>query len=162
MSRRTRVEPRERRRADVAFISTRTIVASRHTALGSESTYADQRAGRYSQERGQRHFYPQDRVDWRPNTAQRQVGRAAGSRGAVQPSQLRGRRRGNLVFRVAQLVEQDFPCAEDAALDRTDSTTANRSRLIVSQAGYSDQEERLSLTAVSPSKAWATFCSSRW
>ena len=44
-----------------------------------------------------------------------------------------------------ELVEQDCPCAEDAALDRANSTTADPSRLVVRQSGNSNQEECFSL-----------------
>ena len=51
----------------------------------------------------------------------------------------------NLVFPAAQFVEQNLPCAGDAALDRANSTTADASRLVVRHAGYSNQEECFSL-----------------
>ena len=52
-----------------------------------------------------------------------------------------------------ELVEQDCPCAEDAALDRAGSTTADPSRLVVRQPGNSNQEECFSLAGGQPFKS---------
>ena len=57
------------------------------------------------------------------------------------------------VFPAAELVEQDCPCAEDAALDRANSTTADPSRLVVRQSGNSNKEERFSLAVGQPFKS---------
>jgi hypothetical protein len=52
----------------------------------------------------------------------------------------------------AQLAEQDLPCTENTTLDCTDSATGNSCRLVVSQTGYSNQEQRFSLTNRHPVK----------
>jgi hypothetical protein len=57
------------------------------------------------------------------------------------------------VFPATQLVEQDCPCAENAALDRANSTTADPSRLLVRQSGNSNQEEGFSLAGGQPFKS---------
>jgi hypothetical protein len=59
-------------------------------------------------------------------------------------------RRRQPVLRITYFVEQGLSCAEDPALDRANSTTADRSGRMVRQAGNSNQKEGFAVDGRQP------------